>query len=221
MMLIIAFGDMTVAFCIGARYGPARARTLTIEGMRDPRLGQDIRPLWGIPSIQDVKETIREELATAREGSSGFEELKRLLTEGASKEWQAELKAALADVRRQADRLSSKLDHPPALSVSPEVEDRIVRTIRTKVSQVLEEQMARIGVQAGGVGGMGGTPNAQQNPEAYVAYITQQQNQDVWAAALIERGYPEGMSRAIARGGEMAIKVFAQSNGMDPREILS
>ena len=208
MMLIIAFGDMTVAFCIGARYGPARARTLTIEGMRDPRLGQDIRPLWGIPSIQDVKETIREELATAREGSSGFEELKRLLTEGASKEWQAELKAALADVRRQADRLSSKLDHPPALSVSPEVEDRIVRTIRTKVSQVLEEQMARIGVQAGGVGGMGGTPNAQQN-------------QDVWAAALIERGYPEGMSRAIARGGEMAIKVFAQSNGMDPREILS
>jgi len=199
------------------RYGPSRARTLTIEGLRDPRLGQDIRPLWGIPSTLDVRDAIKDELAKAKEGASAYQELKALIESQAKDAGKGEVAQAIADLRRQSDRLSAKLDNPPALSVSPEVEDRIVRAVRSRVSQVLEEQVGRL--QQGGTA-PGGMPDPSAHPEAYLAYLQAQQNQAVWSGMLQERGVDPYTSQALARGGEQVIRLWMAQQGIDPREVL-
>lgn len=134
-----------------------------------------------------------------------------MLTDAGKETWKVELQTTIADLRRQSDRLSAKLDNPASLTISAEVEDRIVRTIRSRVSQVLEEQMARLNAVPTGVTGQipGGSP------EALAAILEQQSRAQALYGVMIERGVAPSVAQAAMPYGEAALRAVAHRAGID------
>lgn len=213
--VILAFADTMVAFIVGMHYGPHRAKRLTIDAFKQHDTADEIRRALNLASSTDLAQYMSD-LKALQTGNSQVEEIKKLLTDAGKETWKAELSQTIGDLRRQADRLQEKLSNPPALTISSEVEDRIVRSMRSTVSRVLEEQMARLSaVPVGGVPGGGPAQFPGGSPEALAAILEAQARAQALYGVMIERGVSPSIAQAAMPYGEAGLRALAHRLGVD------
>jgi hypothetical protein len=207
----LAFGDAVIAFIVGYKLGPERAKRLVIEHIADPVLGERVRPAWGIPSVKDLRRLEAKLDAIDMRGDldSALSSVKADLSSSTERDLRRLYEDVRGEVRRVEDKVGDATVTIPDAEIT-KVAASLKQKMRADVDSWVDQVNAHIDERLDAIVG----PDVEMDDALTMDVLSDPEVQEAFIDGAVGLGIPESLARAAVNRGPAAIRKLAEKLGL-------